>query len=88
VQKNDPDKALGVWTTMQEDDHQPSDSFLIELGEFLQASGREVPFAIPQNQSTPKEQQPIDVPEVTPLAQYRQALKKKDWTSALNLKKQ
>ena len=84
---------------MQEDDHQPSDNFLIQLGQFLQACGREVPFAIPQKENTL--QHPTDVPEATPSAQYqravkeatpfvqyRQALRNKDWTSALDLKKQ
>ncbi|XP_063887839.1 leucine-rich PPR motif-containing protein, mitochondrial-like [Scylla paramamosain] len=104
MKKNDPDKALGVWTNMQEDNYQPSDNFLIELGQFLQASGRKVPFAIPQQEAAPKSEatpkseaipqkeatpQPaISVSESTPLEQFRQALKKNDWTAALDLKKQ
>lgn len=110
VQKNDADKALGVWTNMQEDNHQPSDNFLIELGQFLQASGRQVPFAIPQQQAAPKSEathesettskskatpereatpQPdIRMSESTPLQWFRLALKRKDWTAALDIKKQ
>ena len=82
---------------MQEDNHQPSDNFLIELGKFLQASGRQVPFAIPEQEAAPKSEatsekdatpQPvISVSESTHLELFREALKKKDWTAALDLKK-
>ncbi|MPC72392.1 hypothetical protein E2C01_066697 [Portunus trituberculatus] len=103
VQKNDPDKALGVWTNMQEENHQPSDNFLIELGQFLLASGRQVPFAIPKKEAAPMSTTPKG--EVTPTSeatskkvtahqsestsveQFKQALKRKDWTAALDLKK-
>jgi pentatricopeptide repeat protein len=44
----DPDKALGLWTRMQEEDVQPSDEFLSVLGNFLKKEGREVPFVIPE----------------------------------------
>ncbi|KAG0727541.1 Leucine-rich PPR motif-containing protein, mitochondrial [Chionoecetes opilio] len=89
VQRNDTDKAIGVWTTMQEDDHQPSDNFLTELGEFLQASGREVPFAIPRpititdhqpipqvhHQPIPQVQQPPDVPQCPCFHSHRVVLR-------------
>lgn len=44
----DPDKALGLWTRMQEEDVQPSDDFLSTLGTFLKKEGKEVPFVIPE----------------------------------------
>jgi pentatricopeptide repeat protein len=44
----DTDKALGLWTRMQEEDVQPSDEFLSALGNFLKEEGREVPFVIPE----------------------------------------
>ncbi|XP_023722989.1 leucine-rich PPR motif-containing protein, mitochondrial isoform X2 [Cryptotermes secundus] len=44
----DPDKALGLWTRMQEEDVQPSDQFLSTLGTFLKSKGKEVPFVIPE----------------------------------------
>jgi leucine-rich PPR motif-containing protein len=42
------DKALGLWTRMQEEDVQPSDEFLSTLGMFLKKEGKEVPFFIPE----------------------------------------
>jgi leucine-rich PPR motif-containing protein len=49
----EPDKALGLWTRMQEEDVQPSDEFLATLGKFLNTEGREVPFVIPEIVETP-----------------------------------
>lgn len=69
---------------MQEDDHHPSDEFLLELGKFLQSCGREVPFVLPEQK--PKESAPGT--ELSPQAQYRKAVRDKDWTSAINHKKQ
>lgn len=42
-----PEKALGLWTTMQEEDVSPSDDFLIKLAKFLKSEGQEVPFHVP-----------------------------------------
>jgi pentatricopeptide repeat protein len=44
----DTDKALGLWTRMQEEDMQPSDEFLSALCNLLKEEGREVPFVIPE----------------------------------------
>nr|CAD7437873.1 unnamed protein product [Timema bartmani] len=44
---SEPEKALGLWTRMQEEDVQPSDEFLYKLGTFLTAQGLSVPFTIP-----------------------------------------
>ncbi|XP_059618257.1 leucine-rich PPR motif-containing protein, mitochondrial [Phlebotomus argentipes] len=41
------DKALGLWTKMQEEDITPSDAFLEKLGKFLQSKNLDVPFAVP-----------------------------------------
>lgn len=43
-----PEKALGLWTKMQEESIAPSEAFLIKLGDFLEAKGFEVPFVIPK----------------------------------------
>ncbi|KAI5745851.1 hypothetical protein M8J76_014745 [Diaphorina citri] len=45
---DDVDKALALWTQMQEDDETPSDQFLIQLSALLTKNGREVPFATPK----------------------------------------
>ncbi|XP_072939179.1 leucine-rich PPR motif-containing protein, mitochondrial [Epargyreus clarus] len=44
---NETDKALGLWTILQEEGEIPSEKFLVYLGEHLKANNREVPFAIP-----------------------------------------
>jgi leucine-rich PPR motif-containing protein len=71
----DPDKALGLWTRMQEEDVQPSDEFLSTLGTFLKKEGREVPFVIPE------------VSEVTPVSEVhrggRESLEAKETGTAL-----
>ncbi|XP_018009682.1 leucine-rich PPR motif-containing protein, mitochondrial [Hyalella azteca] len=41
------DKALALWTQMQDEDVFISDQFLHDLGTFLQENGKTVPFAIP-----------------------------------------
>ncbi|XP_058819809.1 leucine-rich PPR motif-containing protein, mitochondrial [Topomyia yanbarensis] len=46
ISEKEPEKALGLWTKMQEEDDTPSDAFLTELSSFLKASGYEVPFVI------------------------------------------
>ena len=43
-----PEKALNLWTTMQEEDTTPSDIFLVKLAEFLKQQGHEVPFHVPK----------------------------------------
>lgn len=50
----DPDKALGLWTRMQEENVQPSDEFLATLGHFLTEKGRDVPFVIPEVELPPE----------------------------------
>lgn len=41
------DKAMGLWTQMQEEDVQPSDRFLIRLANLLKKHKRPVPFSVP-----------------------------------------
>uniref|UniRef100_A0A182QIP6 Uncharacterized protein n=1 Tax=Anopheles farauti TaxID=69004 RepID=A0A182QIP6_9DIPT len=47
ISEKDADKALGLWTRMQEESVSPSDAFLTELGDFLKSNGYDVPFAVP-----------------------------------------
>lgn len=45
IKNKDPEKALNLWTAMQEeDDINPSDAFLSSLANFLKSEGRPVPF--------------------------------------------
>ncbi|XP_023936210.1 leucine-rich PPR motif-containing protein, mitochondrial [Bicyclus anynana] len=45
---DETDKALGLWTVLQEESEVPSDQFLIQLGKHLKSKNREVPFIIPE----------------------------------------
>ncbi|XP_044733810.1 leucine-rich PPR motif-containing protein, mitochondrial [Chrysoperla carnea] len=54
IKQDDVDKALGLWTRMQEEDTQPSDEFLLKLGSFLKTKERNVPFTIPQKSAVKK----------------------------------
>jgi leucine-rich PPR motif-containing protein, mitochondrial len=55
IKEKDPEKALGLWTRMQDEELSvtPSDSFLRTLGEFLKANNYEVPFVIPSQPEKP-----------------------------------
>ncbi|XP_049868249.1 leucine-rich PPR motif-containing protein, mitochondrial [Pectinophora gossypiella] len=48
-QAEQTDKALGLWTLLQEEGEVPSDQFLIYLGKHLKSKNREVPFAMPED---------------------------------------
>ncbi|XP_067009709.2 leucine-rich PPR motif-containing protein, mitochondrial [Anabrus simplex] len=88
----DVDKALGLWTRMQEEDVQPTDQFLIELGNLLQKEGREVPFVIPSISkppsppSKPMESVPTASPPSSETQQLKQALRKENYQKALEIK--
>ncbi|CAH2076864.1 unnamed protein product, partial [Iphiclides podalirius] len=49
---DETDKALGLWTILQEEGEIPSDHFLIYLGKHLKSKNREVPFIIPNKQES------------------------------------
>lgn len=63
INDKQPEKALGLWTKMQEEDEAPTDEFLIELSNFLKANGYEVPFvtpsALPSARKTPKVEEKV-----------------------------
>lgn len=90
----DVDKALGLWTSMQEENVQPSDKFLFTLGTFLEQKGRTPPFVIPQisqeTKTTESEKQPVEkaqVPEPNLLKEFRKALNDDDLDKALEIKR-
>uniref|UniRef100_T1GRJ9 Pentacotripeptide-repeat region of PRORP domain-containing protein n=1 Tax=Megaselia scalaris TaxID=36166 RepID=T1GRJ9_MEGSC len=47
--ENDHQKALNLWTRMQEENIVPSDTFLIKLGKLLKENNINVPFTIPSS---------------------------------------
>lgn len=48
IKQEDIDKALGLWTQLQEEDVVPTEQFLITLGNFLKERNISVPFVIPK----------------------------------------
>ena len=76
IKQDEADKALGLWTQMQEEDLLPTDSFLISLGKFLQEKGKAVPFVIPENTTAPSV-------EKTPVQTFRRKLKAGEVDGAL-----
>lgn len=42
------DKALGLWTQMQEENETPSEVFLFNLAQLLKKHDREIPFSVPK----------------------------------------
>lgn len=54
---NETDKALGLWTLLQEGEI-PSEQFLIYLGNHLKAKNREIPFVVPKQETQETKKQP------------------------------
>lgn len=83
--QDDVEKALGLWTQMQEEDLAPNDQFLITLGTYLQEKGLQVPFVLPAQPLT----KPVNtdvLPENTQTV-FRQALRAGKINEALKIKK-
>ncbi|EDV54784.1 leucine-rich PPR motif-containing protein, mitochondrial [Drosophila erecta] len=47
---DEADKALGLWTKMQEENVAPNDAFLLKLAEILRRKNIDVPFVVPETQ--------------------------------------
>ncbi|KAH8324400.1 hypothetical protein KR074_006666 [Drosophila pseudoananassae] len=47
---DEAEKALGLWTKMQEEAVTPNDAFLLKLAELLRRKNIEVPFVVPETQ--------------------------------------
>lgn len=45
---NDAEKALGLWTKMQEENVAPSDAFLVTLAKLLESKNMKIPFSVPE----------------------------------------
>lgn len=86
TKQDDPEKALGLWTQMQEEDMAPNDAFLTKLATYLHQKKIEIPFAVPQAE-IPSD---IFVAENTAtqrkdIQQFRQFLKAGDVQKALDV---
>uniref|UniRef100_A0A1B0ABF4 PROP1-like PPR domain-containing protein n=1 Tax=Glossina pallidipes TaxID=7398 RepID=A0A1B0ABF4_GLOPL len=53
---DDVNKALGLWTKMQEEDVTPSDAFLLKLAKLLESKNMKIPFSVP----TVKQEQNVE----------------------------
>uniref|UniRef100_A0A336KJE1 CSON011718 protein n=1 Tax=Culicoides sonorensis TaxID=179676 RepID=A0A336KJE1_CULSO len=62
IKEKEPEKALGLWTKLQEEDIAPSDNFLLKLAQFLKENNVEVPFVVPET----LEKKPIKKAESKP----------------------
>ncbi|XP_075224635.1 bicoid stability factor [Lycorma delicatula] len=78
---DDTEKAIGLWTQMQEEDVQPTDEFLYELGTFLERKNEPVPFVIPK--LTPAAQQSVVAASSGTVQNLRNSLSYKSWSDAL-----
>lgn len=83
--QGDVDKAVGLWTQMQEEDLAPSDQFLITLGDFLREKGQPVPFVMPQQ--SVQTQNSTQIPKQTPQALFRQKLRSSNIEEPLKIVK-
>lgn len=102
IKEEQPDKALGLWTKLQEENITPSDQFLISLSDFLKQNSIEVPFIVPEStrvintQIATKERPRRQASKLvtteqepivsTPIQEYRKAIRSKDINFALSLK--
>ncbi|XP_055375539.1 leucine-rich PPR motif-containing protein, mitochondrial [Condylostylus longicornis] len=96
--EDQPEKALGLWTKMQEEDITPSDQFLLKLADFLKSKNVEIPFVVPStkaktntstSQATSATKTQEQKNEITSTHQkMRQALKSKNIDEALKFSKE
>ncbi|KAK9707701.1 Pentacotripeptide-repeat region of PRORP [Popillia japonica] len=94
IKQDDPEKAMNLWTQMQEEDLAPTDNFLIKLGEFLSKHNLHVPFVIPESEEVPR---PATFPKRTTVTTpsnnkrdiivFRQTLKSGNVDAALDIRK-
>ena len=83
---NDPDKALGVWTALQEENLQASREFLEYLADFLRKSNREVPFVVPEAQSVQVSAEKAVSPDMELLRKLRIALRSNKLDEAIRIR--
>ncbi|KAL3266917.1 hypothetical protein HHI36_011067 [Cryptolaemus montrouzieri] len=85
IKEKDTNKALNLWTQMQEEDLPPTDQFLSTLGNYLQTNGLEVPFIIPEIQQKEKSKQ-ASMPK-SPVSIFRTLVKNGNYQEAFEYRK-
>lgn len=58
---DETEKALGLWTKMQEEGVTPTDAFLLKLAELLNRKNIEVPFVVPETQQAKRKRNKSEV---------------------------
>uniref|UniRef100_A0A0A1WFA5 Leucine-rich PPR motif-containing protein, mitochondrial n=1 Tax=Zeugodacus cucurbitae TaxID=28588 RepID=A0A0A1WFA5_ZEUCU len=92
----DAEKALGLWTKMQEENIAPTDVFLIKLADLLNKKNIKVPFVVPKTEGVAKNKnvESVDAPKkaapkpTNNISLLRKAINGGDIDAALNLKNQ
>lgn len=86
---DDVDKAIGLWTQMQDEDVQPSEQFLTKLGQLLQKHNKPVPFALPNEPKKVKEEDELlnkqSKPVSSQVKSFRRAVNARDVEEAQNI---
>ncbi|CAL8088007.1 unnamed protein product [Orchesella dallaii] len=92
----DADKALSVWTSMQEENIQPSVELLIYLADFLRKNDRPVPFVVPDESELPSSaasatsstanQKPVATGLPKSVAEFRRCVDMNEIDKALQIK--
>lgn len=87
------DKALGLWTLLQEESVAPTDKFLIHLADFLKANNLDVPFIIPATaevRETKKDEGKVERKQqskmLSPQDKFKKAVTSGDLDVALSIK--
>ncbi|XP_022911098.2 leucine-rich PPR motif-containing protein, mitochondrial [Onthophagus taurus] len=94
IKQEETEKAIGLWTQMQEEDILASDKFLHVLGNYLKQKNLNVPFAIPQQEETNVvKQERTSTTSVTKrikkdVINFRQQINSGNVTEAFNIYKQ
>ncbi|XP_050321595.1 leucine-rich PPR motif-containing protein, mitochondrial [Bactrocera neohumeralis] len=93
---SDAEKALGLWTKMQEENIAPTDVFLIKLAELLNSQNIKVPFVVPKSEEVSKTKtvesvdnsKKVVVKHTNNISLLRKAVNAGDIDAALNYKNQ
>lgn len=88
IKEVEPQKALGLWDQMQEEDIAPNDQFLLKLSEFLKSKNIDVPFVVPEKIQQAKVEkakvEPVKVSTKTTTSQESRKVREKQTSVVVN----
>lgn len=82
IKQEDIDKALGLWTQLQEEDVLPTDQFLFTLGNFLKERNISVPFITPQPVAKQEAEEEKKIPKKVSIYKEKLSSGDLDWVLA------